>query len=252
MQNAARQCASSGLPISSITFGSRDPAAKPIAAWQARQLRARESQLWEWAGERIGATPDDAAVRWVRVCDRGADIYEFLHACAALGHGFVVRAAQDRGLVEPVSGQQVGRLFATARTASALAHFDLELRARPRHAARTARLSVGAAEVHLRAPQRPGKSTGRLPAVACTVVRVWEEQPPPQTEPLEWILLCDGVRTSTEQSLGMRVAVRGALADRRLSQSAQERAGSRAVAVENSRRVVRGDCDYECCRHAPR
>ena len=39
-----------------------------------RHKRERESQVWERAGERIGRAPVSAEVRWVRVCDRGADI----------------------------------------------------------------------------------------------------------------------------------------------------------------------------------
>ena len=63
---------------------------------KARQSRVRESHLWLRASERLGAAPE--GVRWERVCDRGADIYEFLRGCLAMGHGFTVRACQDRAL----------------------------------------------------------------------------------------------------------------------------------------------------------
>jgi len=160
----------------------------------ARQKRARESQLWERASECLGRPPKD--VRWVRICDRGADIYEFLRGCQELGHGFVIRAAQDRALQEPK-----GRLFERARQASSLGQFQLELRSRPRHPARTATLSVSAQRVTLRSPQRPGYSTGRLPALPCTVVRVWEAHPPEGIAPLEWILLTDTCIETFEQAV---------------------------------------------------
>lgn len=150
---------------------------------QAWKKRPRESQLWEKAGARLGPAPDET--RWVRVCDRGADIYEFLQACLHLNHGFVVRAAQDRAL------HGGGRLFETGRQAEVLGRFDLSLRTRPKQVARLACLRVSAVAVSLRAPQRPGHSTGKLPPVNCTLVRVWEDQPPPGTAPLEWFLLID-------------------------------------------------------------
>ncbi len=39
---------------------------------------------------------------------------------------------------------------------------------------------------------------GDAPPIRCTAVRVWEEHPPKGEEPLEWILLCDGRRTTFE------------------------------------------------------
>lgn len=165
-----------------------------------RLSRERESQVWEIATARIGTAPDDPNIRWVRVCDRGADIYEFLVSCQDEGHGFVVRAAQDRALVD-VQGKPAGRLFGTARSQASLGEFKLELRARPGQAARTASLSVSATHVRLRAPYRPGSGVGKLPPIECTVVRVWEANPPAGVEPLEWILLCDAEVTTFEQAL---------------------------------------------------
>jgi hypothetical protein len=51
------------------------------------------------------------AVRWVR----GVDLYELLAQCRELGQGFVIRAVQDRGLVDPRDGKGVGRLFPALR-----------------------------------------------------------------------------------------------------------------------------------------
>src|SRR5204863_10090949 len=40
----------------------------------SRKAEASESQLWEQAGQRIGAAPQQENVTWIRICDRGADI----------------------------------------------------------------------------------------------------------------------------------------------------------------------------------
>ncbi len=156
-----------------------------------RKRRERESQVWERASQRLGLAPDNPAVRWVRVCDRGADIYEHLQACGEFGYGFIVRAAQDRALVEPATGQKNGQLFPTARAVAALGECTLVLRSRPQRPARRARLQIGAAQVCLCAPRRPGRKQGSNPPIVCTVVRVWEVDAPGDVAPLEWILLCD-------------------------------------------------------------
>ena len=87
--------------------------------------------MWEQAGQRIGPAPPTSEVRWVRVYDRGADIYEHLRTCEELRQGFVVRAVQDRALVDLATGRKKGRLFATARAAAVLGEFTIELRSRP-------------------------------------------------------------------------------------------------------------------------
>jgi transposase-like protein len=72
----------------------RTPCRQPRESSQERLKRARESQVWPQASHRVGCAP--AGVRWVRVADREADIYEPLVSGQELGHGFVIRAAKDR------------------------------------------------------------------------------------------------------------------------------------------------------------
>ena len=165
------------LGIADQQFDVRQPA--PAGETQRERLRReRESEVWEAATTRLGTAPPDPAVRWVRVCDRGADIFEFLLSCVNEGHGFVVRAAQNRALIDE-EGKVIGHLFETARAQASLGEFELELRA----------------------PYRPGQGVGKLPPIECSVVRVWEANPPAGVEPLEWILLCDAVVTSFEQAV---------------------------------------------------
>jgi hypothetical protein len=127
----------------------------------------------------------------VRVGERGADIDEPLQQCQELGHGFVVRAAQDRVWVEAATGQKEGRLFSVARTLPALGEFGLELRGRPPQPARQAQLQVGARRICLGAAQRPSYKQGRKPPISCTGIGVREIEPPLGGDPLEWMLLAD-------------------------------------------------------------
>jgi hypothetical protein len=172
---------------------------------KARLGRARESQLWAAMGQRLGAAP--AGVRWERVCDRGADIYEFLVACIGLRHGFIVRAAQDRALATP-AGAPHGHVFQAARAAPTLGHFELPLRARPGQAARVARLAVACAPVRMCVPANLSAGLkAHLPrTLAACVVRVFEPSPPSQIKaPLEWILLTDAPVATFEQALEVAV-----------------------------------------------
>jgi hypothetical protein len=167
----------------------RTPCRRPRESSQERLKRDRESQVWPQASQRVGRA--SAGVRWMRVADREADIYEYLVSCQELGHGFVIRAAKDRALSHPETEKRAGRLFAAARSAVPLGEFTLELRQRPTHPARTAHLCVSATAVTLSAPWRPGYGRRGKPPIPCTAVRVWEVAAPDATDRLEWILLCD-------------------------------------------------------------
>jgi Transposase DNA-binding/Transposase Tn5 dimerisation domain len=175
-----------------------------------RKTRARESQLWERSSTSIGKAPDQANIRWVRVADRGADIEFFLRSCINQNHGFVVRAAQNRCLVDKNNKRLDKKLFELTREQPSLGEFNLELRSRPGQAARIARLSVSVATVNLRSSYDEGKPAGSQAALACSVVRVWEANPEADVEGLEWILLCDTKVESFEDALeiGLQYAAR--------------------------------------------
>jgi hypothetical protein len=169
----------------------------PRESSQARKYRERESYKWEHAGQRLGPAPE--GVRWIRIGDREADIDEHLHSCQVLGHGFVMRAAKDRALCHPQTGERAGRLFEVVRRTAPLGECVLELRARPNQPARRATLLLSATAIESSSPWRPGYGLGRQPSIQCTAVRVWEVQPD-EPEGLEWILLCDAKITNFEQA----------------------------------------------------
>src|SRR5690606_18157672 len=81
-------------------------------ASRQRAERDRESDRWLESSRRIGPAPPAPDVRWVRVADREADIYEYLRECLTRKHGFLVRVNQDRVLLDPADGERLGLLFA--------------------------------------------------------------------------------------------------------------------------------------------
>ena len=163
--------------------------------------RPRESDLWTQATERIGPAPPSAQVAWVRVADRGSDIYEFMTGCTGAGHGFIVRASQNRILETKSADGCHEKLLDTARQHKALGTLRLSLRSRPASPAREATLAISAGRLRARSPQRPGHGDGTLAPLDVTVVRVWEPEPPASVkEPLEWILLASAPASTFDEA----------------------------------------------------
>lgn len=148
--------------------------------------RERESDLWLHSRENIGSCPANMGLRWVRVADRGADIYEYMVDSLNNNYEFVVRASHDRVLISKKKNQET--LFSHARMLPKVGKYELELRARPLQSARTITLSLSYGKVSLRAPQRPGVAAGALKPIDCTIVYVKENGVKSKT-PLEWFIL---------------------------------------------------------------
>jgi hypothetical protein len=179
------------------------PADEPKHASTQRKLRARESERWLETGRRIGPAPANDAVRWVRVADREADIYEYLMLCKELGHGFVVRVMQDRIVLDPSTGRRGGLTRDWAAAVEPGGGVMLELRGRDGHPARHARLLVSFGAIRLQAPERPGHAAGAGEPIDCWFVRAWEVEPPEGVEPLQWLLYHDQPVADLSGALGV-------------------------------------------------
>jgi Transposase Tn5 dimerisation domain len=169
----------------------RDPEKPKQAGSRQRQIRDRESDRWLDSGERIGRAPSDAAVRWVRVADREADIYEYMASCRKLGHGFVIRVSQNRILLNPANGKRLGLVFEHIAGVAPLGGMYLDLRGRDGQVARRAKLLISCGPVRVRAPERTGQAAGAGAPIDCWFIRAWEQDPPDGVEPLEWVLYTD-------------------------------------------------------------
>jgi len=168
------------------------------AAHPKRQRRASaEGQAWEVAVQALGAPP--AGVTWVYVSDRESDIYEYLSACRAAQAHFVVRAYQDRRLVDNAAGDHLLPLVrAWVQAAGANATYEVEVAATKNTPKRQARVVLQWGALILPAPEyvRPASQ------LALWVVRAWEPAPPPESEAVEWVLLTswpvDNARTARQ------------------------------------------------------
>lgn len=175
-----------------------------------RAERDRESDRWLESSRRIGFAPVDPEIRWVRVADREADIYEYLHECRERNHGYLVRVNQDRVLLDPSNGQRMGLVFEHVAGVEPCGGMYLELRGRDGQQARRARLLASCGPVRVRAPERPGVAAGTNEPIDCWFIRLWEPSPPEGVEALEWVLYTDEPSETLEAALvgGMDYATR--------------------------------------------
>ena len=178
---------------------------KGETAKQKREHPDRESRLWALGCERVGgggggggdggggcpAAPGGA--RWVDVCDRGADCFEFLEYAHAHGRHYVIRAAKDRRLdgEDHLGVDRVHRtLYGYARDLPPMGTRQVELGASTKKGAkaRTATVRVAAGPLALAAPANP---RGQCAAASLDlwVIRVAEVDPPAGVAPVEWVLL---------------------------------------------------------------
>jgi len=159
----------------------------------------RESRLWKKGSQAIPDAP--AGCRWIEICDRGADITEYIDHMDETGRQYVVRSTQNRRITRIENGLVVdGKLHDYARSQPLLGSREINVPARdrmpprkgkpavPAQAARTAELGVSWSEVTIQSPrQKRGEERGV--ELRVWVVRVAERNPPAGAVPVEWILI---------------------------------------------------------------
>jgi hypothetical protein len=158
----------------------RDDAAK-TASRRQRAIEDKESIRWLRGVERAGELLTDAA-SVVVVGDRENDIYSCF-ARRPAGVDLIVRAAQDRALVEDAS------LFASAAAWPELTQMPVKVA--PRRVGdpgRIATVALRAGPVTLKRP-RNGFARTDPETVSMTLVEAHEINPPANEEPLRWRLL---------------------------------------------------------------
>ncbi len=154
-----------------------------------RERSTRESRLWSQA---VQACPQAVAgQRWVDVCDRGADVFEFLATEQRLGRSCVVRSSSNRCIRVGHDGQgEKRRLHTYLRTLPAVGEARVkEIYDRDLEKERQAQLRVSYAAVEILPPHVHKGEYAKVP-IRAWAVRVWEETPPPKGMQVEWLLVC--------------------------------------------------------------
>ena len=146
----------------------------------------RESRVWLEGVRAAGRAPDGAC--WVHVGDRAADFFALFATAREMNAHFLVRLVQDRSATAP-DGEAV-RLLAAARAVPAAATGAVAIAGRGGRPGRVARVCLGSVRLTVRPPSKEPLWRSS-PPIGVTVVRVWEPDPPPGVEPLEWVLGTD-------------------------------------------------------------
>jgi len=162
----------------------RQPAPAHESAVQRRQ-RDRESMVWTQVIAGVGRPPEGAC--WVHVLDRGADNFEVFCHARQQHTECVIRASCWHRKVETTEGLrlELRQLLAGLPRAGS---YQLALRTRPKQPARTATLTVRFGALVMPRPRALSPYARQQAPVALQVVWVQEEQPPPGTAGLSWVL----------------------------------------------------------------
>lgn len=143
-----------------------------------RQERKKESAKWTtglFASKE--ALPTHEKV--IQVCDREADIYDFIRQIKELGQGFDIRCAQNRST-------ETGKIFTDIAQAKVRGMEQVKIARNGKRKARTAELRIKSCTVLIQPPKKQ-KRQGSLLEV--NVVIAEEVNPPVGIEKLHWVLL---------------------------------------------------------------
>lgn len=167
---------------------------------QKRERESRESLLWL-----RGVKPLAGDKQLVDVCDQGADTFEFLEHEVHSGRRFVIRAAYDRCIFKGHDGaslEEEGHLRSYAAELPVAGEWVLSVtpqvavkspkkkgpKVTVKRTKRDAKMAVAFAPVRIRPPKSKNGKHGNTP-LKVWVIRVFEVDPPPGEERLEWFLV---------------------------------------------------------------
>ena len=181
----------------------RDKAPADETRAQRQERAVRESARWA-AGLR-GVGPAPAGTFWVNVVDREGDFFEIMAESRLLHQHFLIRLCQNRCVVGLAAGaegaaDEVGtHLLTVARGLPAAATDVVTIASKGGRPARLAQVHLASTRLQIPPPVKDKKWKGHQP-LAVTVLRIWEPNPPPGEEALEWILGSD-LRVQTTADL---------------------------------------------------
>ena len=145
-----------------------------------RPYEDKESFKWQKSSENIEHRLGVQISKVISVCDREADVYEYIRFQLTHGRRFVVRATQNRILIDDER-----LLFDALSAEPVLGKYTVDVPQRGGRKARKATLQVKKKTVTIQSPQRPG---GRLEPITVNIL-VAEEISNGTEDRLCWILL---------------------------------------------------------------
>lgn len=150
--------------------------------------RRRESEVWGTVIDQIGKPNHD--VEYVHVFDRGADNFEVYCRLLQNDGQWVIRASKMNRTVLVGDSEAPMALKDYLPQLKTLGHYTLSLRARPKQAARDAKIEVRVGRIKIPRPRHVSpwvKSLNQSP-IAMNVVEVVEVDAPKGVTPIYWVL----------------------------------------------------------------
>ncbi len=148
-----------------------------------RAYEEKESFKWEKSSRELESRMQSDMSKVISVCDREADIYEYLSYKINQGHRFVVRAGNNRKLYEELGEH----LEDAIDMASELGEYTIEIAQKGGRKARTATLCLKSCRVEIAPPKRLPGSTN--PPLEVNMVIATEVNNKGCKQSLSWILL---------------------------------------------------------------
>ena len=178
------------LGLCGMQIWTRQGPARPD--YRKQPIEEKESYRWV-AGAARAKTVLAAAATVTVLADRESDIYEEFARIPDAHTQLLTRACRDRSLLGG------GRLFAVADGWPTRHSFELELRAQPGRAARSAAVELRFGEVTIKRPQNCSDPTAP-PQLTLRLVEI-RERDPTVAEPIHWRLLTTHAVATVAQAL---------------------------------------------------
>ena len=168
----------------------RQPKAERPKKW----VRTPEGQVWEVSAKRVGRPPAETC--WVHVSDSGSDIFEYMGTCREQNKHFLIRAFRNRRLQWPAESAAAADPSAAAVMdyADSLqpcpgSAYTITVPAKKEQPERQAQIMLQWAPITLLPPAQAPAAIKDCGSLKVWLVRAWEINPPPDVEPVAWVLL---------------------------------------------------------------
>lgn len=147
-----------------------------------KPTKEKESQRWLDALKTTDSIIPES-VQVVTIADREADFYDLFACSRRPGSDFLIRATQNRCLAESEQ-----HLWSTLESVESVGTMTVEVKRSATQPPRTATLTIRHTTITVAPPQNRPK-TELLAPVRLQAILVTEVDPPPEIEPITWLLL---------------------------------------------------------------
>jgi hypothetical protein len=178
-----------GMPLGVLTqdIWARPEGKEKLSKEERRKRPIEEKESYKWLvamQQTVELVPEGVQV--VTVCDREGDVYELFALAEGLETHLLVRAAQNRALMDT----EEGKLWDRVAAQPIAGYLKIQVPARDNEPAREATVAVRFCSVTLKPPPRPQMpDRDPLPPITLDAILVQEIDPPAGVTPLEWRLL---------------------------------------------------------------